>query len=80
MDIASFQAEANGDINNDGVVNISDLLMALQILNKGYIPKPAEQARWDVAPLVGGVPQPDGVNTVGNYFMLQRKALIHIDF
>lgn len=70
----------DGDINGDGLVDVADLLLAMRIMNGQYMPTQAEQNRWDVAPLVGGVPQPDGQNTVGDLVVLQRKVTGQINF
>ena len=70
----------DGDINNDGMVDTRDLLLALRILNGQYIPTQQEQNRWDVAPLVNGVPVPDKKNDLGDYLVLQRKVLGLINF
>lgn len=70
----------DGDINNDGQVNVADLLLALRILNNQYTPSLEEQARWDVSPLVSGVPEPDQQNNLGDYLILQRKVLGNISF
>ena len=70
----------DGDVNGDGQVDVRDLLRAMQILNGQYIPSQEEQDRWDVAPLVNGVPEPDGLNTLGDYLILQRKILGVINF
>lgn len=69
-----------GDINNDGNVDTADLLIASRILTGQYTPTAIEQQRWDVAPLVGGVPQPDGINDVGDYVVLQRKVMGLINY
>ncbi|MEZ5543572.1 MAG: alkaline phosphatase D family protein [Pseudomonadota bacterium] len=61
-----------GDINVDGVVDVQDLLLATNILAGSYSPSPAEQARWDIAPLVAGYPQPDGNNDGGDLLVLMR--------
>ena len=71
---------ASGDINQDGQVDIKDLLLALRILNGQYMPTQQEQDRWDVAPLVNGVPEPDQENNLGDYLILQRKVLGVINF
>ena len=70
----------DGDVDGDGLVDVADLLIAMQILNGQYIPTQTEQNRWDVAPLVHGVPQPDGQNTAGDYTVLQRKVIGQINF
>ena len=64
----------DGDINNDGQVNAADLLLAMRILTGLHTPTAGEQNRWDVAPLVGGVPQPDTQNTLADYVVLLRKV------
>ena len=71
---------ANGDINDDGQVDVADLLLATRILNGQYIPTQEEQERWDVAPLVNNIPVPDLQNNVGDYLVLQRKVLGTINF
>lgn len=70
----------DGDVDGDGLVDVADLLIAMQILNGQYIPTQAEQNRWDVAPLVNGSPQPDGQNTLGDYVVLQQKVIGQLNF
>ena len=70
----------DGDINDDSQVDVADLLLAMRILNGQYTPTPEEQARWDVAPLVNGMPQPDGQNTLGDYVVLQQKIIGQLNF
>ena len=70
----------DGDVDGDGLVDVADLLIAMQILNGQYIPTQAEQNRWDVAPLVNGAPQPDGQNTLGDYVVLQQKIIGQLNF
>jgi hypothetical protein len=80
LDDTSFYAVANGDINNDGPVDLRDLLLATKILSNQYTPNASEQARWDVAPLVGGIPRPDGNNNLGDYVVLLRKIIGAVSF
>ena len=70
----------NGDANGDGLVDVRDLLRAMQTLNGQYTPSQEMQDRWDVAPLVNGVPEPDQQNNLGDYLILQRKVLGIINF
>ena len=72
---------ADGDANGDGQVDVRDLLRVLQTLNGQYQnPSQAELDRWDVAPLVNGVPAPDQQNNLGDYLILQQKVLGTINF
>ncbi|MCX2982893.1 hypothetical protein EYC98_18685 [Halieaceae bacterium IMCC14734] len=71
---------ASGDINQDGEVDTKDLLLAQRILLGQYSPTQQEQDRWDVAPLVNGVPEPDHENNLGDYLILQQKVLGIINF
>lgn len=72
--------QPDGDINNDTRVDMLDLLLAMRILNGQYTPTQDEQDRWDVAPLVGGIPQPDAQNNLGDYVVLKRKIVGSISF
>lgn len=63
------------DVNGDSQVNAADLLIALQILMGSRIPTMYELAILDVAPLVNGVPTPDGDFNLGDYLVLQRIVL-----
>ena len=75
LDHTSYPGVPYGDVNGDGQVDVADLSLAMGILNGEYIPTQEEQDRWDVAPLVNGVPEPDGQNTLGDYVVLQKKIL-----
>ncbi|MEE9342329.1 MAG: M14 family zinc carboxypeptidase [Gammaproteobacteria bacterium] len=70
----------DGDLNNDGHVNAVDLLIATRILNGQISINAAQLAHGDVAPLVAGQPAPDGVFTLGDLVVIQRKALGLISF
>lgn len=80
LDPASFPIASNGDINNDGVVNAVDLLLAQRIITGQLTPTAEQLQRGDVAPLVGGAPAPDGQFNAGDLLVIQRKALGLIDF
>ena len=80
LDDTSFPIVADGDVNDDGQVDVKDLLLAMRILSGLYTPTQQEQERWDVAPLVNGVPEPDQQNNVGDYSVLLRKVLGQITF
>ena len=80
LDDTSYPIVADGDVNGDDQVDVKDLLLAMRILTRQYIPSQEEQDRWDVAPLVNGVPEPNQQNNLGDYLVLQRKVLGIIDF
>ncbi len=69
-----------GDINNDGVVNVADALMGVQMLTGQITPTPGQLSRGDVAPLVNGSPMPDGQFNAGDYAVLVRKVTGVVDF
>lgn len=78
--IFDFPVTADGDVNNDGTVNVIDIMLVTRhVLNQQMLT--AEQIlRADVAPLSGGTPVPDGVVTAADLLVIQRKALGVIDF
>jgi hypothetical protein len=69
-----------GDINDDGIVDAGDVLLAMRIASGLYTPTAAEFQRGDVAPLVSGSPSPDGMINVADVLVIQRKALGQINF
>ena len=60
----------NGDANNDGKVNVADLLITMQIILDNRTATPLQKARLDIAPQVGGMPSPDGSINVADYVVL----------
>ncbi len=70
-----------GDLNNDGLVNISDVLIGNRII-LGNLPLPtgATFVRGDVAPLVNGVIAPDGIFSLGDVLLIMRKSLGLVSF
>lgn len=71
---------ANGDINNDGSVNAIDILLSTQITFGLKTPTADEMLRGDVAPLTGGIPDPDGVINAADLMLIQGKALGQVNF
>jgi hypothetical protein len=71
----------NGDINDDGMVNIVDVLLAEQVLT-GLAPQLSapQMNRADVAPLLAGLPDPDGDFNTGDLLVILRKALGEISY
>lgn len=70
----------DGDVNQDGYVSIADLLIVTKISLGLDVPTTAELIKGDVAPLIGGVPSPDGSINAGDYIVLQKKILGLINF
>ena len=75
-----FPVFGDGDVNNDGRVNVADLILSMQILLGQVNPTPLQIVKFDVAPLFNGVPMPDGQITAGDYLVLARKVLGLINF
>jgi len=74
LDINSIPALADGDLNNDGIVNVVDILIAQQILNGQLMPTADHLAHGDVAPLISGIPTPDAQFNLGDLIVITRKA------
>ena len=80
LDPESIPLTADGDLNDDGVVDSADVLIATRIIHGIITATPDQQLRMDVAPLVGGMPMPDGALNTADLLLIQRKALRQIDF
>ena len=66
-----------GDINDDRVVDVIDVLKAVRAIHGEITLDDGEEARGNVAPLVNGTPQPpllDAFDT-GDLLLIMRKAL-----
>jgi hypothetical protein len=63
-----------GDINGDGIVDVSDALLALQIAVGNVEPIPDELQRGDIAPLINGVPVPNGIIDIGDVIVILSLA------
>lgn len=70
----------DGDINNDGVVNAADILIASRILSNQINMTAEQMSHADVAPLINGQPSPNGLFNIGDIVVLQRKVLGLINF
>jgi len=64
----------DGDLNDDGLVDAADILIGLQILRGSITPTTEQQLHADVAPLVNGIPAPDGQLNIGDIHIIQRKV------
>jgi hypothetical protein len=80
LDDTSFPIVADGDLNDDGLVNVVDVLLAQRIVT-GQLPLTQDYLdRGDVAPLLNGVPDSDGAFNLGDVLVIQRKALGLVNF
>jgi lysophospholipase L1-like esterase len=77
---AALGADHDGDVNIDGGVDVVDLLWGEQALQGARSLLPAEEVHADVAPLVSGVPAPDGMFNLGDLLVILRIALGELDF
>ena len=80
LDNTSYPVIADGDLNDDGVVNVADVLLALRLVTGSLTITQEYLAHGDVAPLHNGVPDSDGIFNLGDVFVIQRKALGLINY
>lgn len=71
---------SDGDVNIDGEVNAADVIWSTQTLVGSRILTPDQFIHGDVAPLVSGIPQPDGLFNVGDASIITRIALGLLNF
>lgn len=74
-DPGSHPAFADGDVNEDGVVNAVDVLLTMRIIQGELTPTARQLSHGDIAPLVNGVPAPDGQFNLGDLLLIQRMAI-----
>jgi hypothetical protein len=77
---APVGADHDGDVNIDGAVDVVDVLWGQQALHETRSLSPAQETHGDVAPLVSGVPQPDGTFNLGDALVILRMALDGLNF
>ncbi|MCW8831249.1 MAG: hypothetical protein OQK32_06995 [Gammaproteobacteria bacterium] len=80
LDINSMPAFSDADVNNDGQINVADIAFAQQILMGDVDLTSTHLNHGDVAPLVNGIPSPDGLFTAGDLLVIQRKVMGEINF
>lgn len=64
-----------GDVDGVPGVQLADAVMVLRYSVGLVSPGPTELTRCDVAPLVNGVSQPDGVVSVADALLILRKVV-----
>jgi subtilisin family serine protease len=79
-DQTDYPVIADGDVTADGIVDVRDILLAQQILMGQRTATPIELSHGDVAPLINGIPAPDGQFNPGDLLLIQRKALGNISY
>jgi cysteine-rich repeat protein len=65
----------DGDVNIDGGVDAADVLWGCQTLMDERTLSPEQKEHGDLAPLIGGVPAPDGAFDLGDVLVILRLAL-----
>ena len=69
-----------GDISLDGEVNAVDVLQALQVLHGNRSLNTSQLEQGDLAPLLDGWPQPDGIFNLADALLILRLALGLVNF
>ena len=77
---AALAADHDGDIDIDGNVDTVDMLWGLQTLLGARSLLPEQQTHGDVAPVISGIPQPDGLFNLGDLIVIQRMILGPLTF
>lgn len=70
----------DGDISFDCTVDAADAQLVNRLLLGLFVPNAAQLARADVAPLVGGVPVPDGQIRLDDLMTIMKKGIRAISF
>lgn len=68
--MASIGVLKAGDLSGDTSVGVDDAQLAMQMGVGMKIPDAAQRQRGDLAPMVGGIPQPDGVIDTGDALLI----------
>jgi hypothetical protein len=70
-----YTSLADGDLNEDGSVDVRDILLGQRFLLGQQMLTTTQREHGDVAPLLNGVPQSDGVFSVADLMIIMRIAL-----
>jgi len=71
----AFAAPPDGDVNQDGAINIADVYKGMRAALGQLALLPDEKLRADVAPVVAGIPVPDDVVDAADVVVLLRMVL-----
>lgn len=80
LNTADYPVSADGDITLDGIVDIRDILLGMQVLSSQATLSNQQMIHGDVAPLQGGLPGSDGAFTLGDLVVIVRKVQGQISF
>lgn len=72
-------AQAPGDVNGDGIVDPGDVALLASHVSGQITLDAVQQAAADVAPLISGLPVPDGTLNVADIVVLTRAAYGEIE-
>jgi len=64
-----------GDLDGNGQATVIDALRALRISAGIITPTASDLSHADVAPLVNGRPEPDGIIDIGDVEVILREAV-----
>lgn len=74
-----FAMIPDGDINTDGEVDVVDVFWGIQVVLGNRTLDSTQMAHGDVAPLVSGVSDPDGLFNTGDVLLILRAAMGLLD-
>lgn len=80
VDPGNIPGSASGDIDGDDKVDVVDVLLGFRILSGDLEADTNQLLRGDVAPLVGGVPAPDGQFNAADVSLIMGKASGEVSF
>ena len=69
-----------GDLNNDGSVDAADYFLASRIVLNINTPDAVQIYALDIAPLMNGLPSPDGYLNAADLLILERKIFGLVNF
>jgi cytochrome c peroxidase len=75
-----FYAPPDGDLTLDGKVDIADALGTLRVAVGLVQPSAEQKLHADVAPLVNGVPAPNGILDIADALLILRKVVGLVSF
>ena len=75
LPVRTLGAGPSGDMDGDGLVTVADALLALRVAVNPTLMDPKYLVNGDVAPLVNGVPHPDGIIDVSDALLILKKVV-----